>query len=164
MSSAVPAADEVGRDLANAFAWSMAHTVAPEELPFFQDIATDFWSDPKAATARGSQGESIGFGIDEMMTTTMLLAVATPVLDSLATALGNAIKERVTPKVTGWIRRIFGVGPGSADPLPQLSSEQLAIVRSTTLDQARRSGLPGPQAELLADAVIGATVAAIRQG
>jgi len=105
-----------------------------------------------------------GFGIDEAMTTTLLLAVATPVLNSLASALGNAIKERVTPKVTGWVRRIFGVGPGTPDPIPRLSSEQLGIVRSTTMGQALRSGLPGPQAELLADAVVGATVTAIRQG
>jgi len=164
MSTAVPATDEVGRDLATAFAWSMAHTVAPEELPFFQDIATDFWKDPQAATAKGGRGESIGFGIDEAMTTTLLLALATPVLKSLATALGNAIQERVTPKVTGWVRRIFGVGPRTADPIPRLSSEQLGIVRSSTLHQALRSGMPGPQAEILADAVVGATVAAIRQG
>lgn len=163
MSTAVPATDEVGRDLANAFAWSMAHTVAPEELPFFQDIATDFWSDPRAATAKGGHGASIGFGFDEAMTTTLLLAVATPVLESLATALGNAVKERVSPKVTGWIRRILGVGPRTPDPIPRLSPEQLAFVRSTTRDQALRSGMQAPQADLLADAVVGATVAAIRQ-
>lgn len=164
MSTAGQVTDEVGRDLATAFAWSVAHTLAPEELPYFQEIATDFWKDPQAATAKGGHGEAIGFGIDEAMTTTLLLAVATPVLKSLAAALGNAIKEGVTPKVTGWVRRIFGVEPRTPDPIPRLSPEQLGVVRSMTLEQVLRCGMPSPQAESLADAVVGATVAAIRQG
>ena len=138
----------------------MAHAVARDELPFFQDVATDYWSDPNGAIARDNRGEPVGFGIDDAMTTTLLLAIATPVLNSLAAALGAAIKERVSPRVTGWIRRILGIGPATPDPVPRLSSEQLTTVRSVALDQALRHGMHQPQAEMLADAIIGATVTA----
>ncbi len=150
------------RELATGFAWAMAHTVATDELPYFDEVVADYWSDPAAAVKQDNRGEPIGFGLDAAMTTTVLLAIATPVINSLAEALGTAIKEKVTPKVTGWIRRILGIGPMTADPdpVPRLTPEQLRTIRSVTLNQAVRYGIQGPQAELLADAVVGATTMA----
>ena len=154
--------DAMSSDEARALASELAalslEDAAPEELVLFPEIAEEFFRDPDAVTGARSRDEAVGFGLDLAMMTPILLAVATPVVQFLASVVEETTKEEVRTSVAGAVRRLLrrdGDAPAEADAPPALSRDQARQVRQTAYAQARGLGVDEERAGLLADSLVG---------
>jgi hypothetical protein len=160
MPDELPLSAEDERLLVTELARAAADRTAPEELLLFDETAADYWSDPEEVLDPSRRGEAVGFGVDAALVTPVLLAIATPVVRFLASEIGQAVKESAGPRVSGLLRRLFGLEPAeTAQSLPAFSGEQISRMRSIALEKGLALGLPAERAGLLADAVVGGALA-----
>lgn len=154
---ALPADDE--RSVVTEIARQAVERAAPEELPIFADTAADYFRDPRRALSPQRRDEAVGFGVELALLTPYALAVATFAVHTVTAILSKAAVAEGTPIARNLIRRLFHLpgGPPDSSP-PRLSQEEARQVRDATVAHAQALGLTGPQADLLADAVIGSLV------
>ncbi|MFC4116239.1 hypothetical protein [Nonomuraea zeae] len=168
MSNEVAAA-QLPLDAENALVAELARLVleesAPEELVLFEDNAAEYFRDPRAVAAFRPRDEPVGFGLDMVMLTPYVLAVAVPVVQFLVTTMAEAVAAESATHLVGLVRRRFrrkevaaaqDAAPARVEPL---SKEQLREVREIAFRAAQGVQLADEQAKLLADAVVGGLVA-----
>ena len=146
-----PDEDALVRELAQ----QVLETTAPEELAIFDVTAEEYFADPQGVLDAENRDEAVGFGVELALITPYILAVAKPVIQLLATMVGDAVQKEGQPSVNGFIRRLLGrrePGSPAADPL---THDQLALVRKVALERGQLIGLKEDRAELLADAIAG---------
>jgi hypothetical protein len=135
---------------------------APEELVLFPETAEEYFRDPQAVLDPKRRDEALGFGLDLAMLTPYVLAVATPVVQFLASTVAEAIGEESKPLVIRFVRRLLrrpDPAPEVTEPAPpSLSTDQVRQVRELAYQRARNLGLDEDQAVLLADSVVGGLV------
>lgn len=145
------------RELATDLARRALTRTAPEELLVFDEVAEEYFADPRRAVAGDTRDEAVGFGLDLGMMTPAMLAVAVIAVRTVATILGTAVTEEGTSLTRRGLRRLFGIEAGEATPAHSvgLSAEELAAVQRSARDGAVALGLAPEQAKLLADAITG---------
>ncbi len=154
--------DAMSSDEARALASELAELsledAAPEELVLFPEISEEYFRDPDGVIGAQSRDEAVGFGLDIAMLTPFLLAVATPVVQFLASVVEETAKEEVKAPVADAVRRLLRrdrSAPAEPGAQPALSREQARQVRQTAYDQARGLGVDEARAGLLADSLVG---------
>lgn len=163
-ASLLSAQDE--QDLVAALARDAVASTAPEELPLFRRTSEAYFEDPSQVLASPkSKDEALGFGVEAavILVSPAALAVASSVVQYLATEVGGALKEEVGPRIKDLIEGLFQRGDTSdgddkekakkPEP-PELTQEQLDEVYRVANTVARRL-LPADRASVLADAVVG---------
>ncbi|WP_345206751.1 hypothetical protein [Fodinibacter luteus] len=148
------------QDLVRLLAHQVVQVTAPEELLVFDETAEEYFADPHGVLAATGRDEAVGFGVDMALLTPYILAVATPVIQLLASMVGDALKKEGQPSVHAFVRRLLrrdeGTQPAPAAARPEpLTPDQLARVRQVATERGRAVGLPQDQADLLADAIAG---------
>ena len=155
------------QDLVAALARDAVASTAPEELPLFRRTSEAYFEDPSQVLASPkSKDEALGFGVEAavVLVSPAALAVATSVVQYLATEVGGALKEEVGPRIKDLIESLFKRDDPSTDgddtekakkpEPPELTKEQLDEVHRVANTVARRL-LPADRASTLADAVVG---------
>ena len=147
--------------------------VAPEELPVFSIMASDWQRNPTIARRRPSDDDILGFGLDLSMWTPVVLTVAGAVAQYLASALADAVVAESRNRLVAVIRRRLRgraadgadappeVATGSEagdDPDRELTREQITALRDTALQRALAIGVEPATARLLADAFVTSVV------
>jgi hypothetical protein len=132
--------------------------VAPEELAVLPMVAQDYFADPAGTLGSRDRDQPLGFGLDLVLMTPYVLAVATPVvqfLGSLATDIAKDLaKDNAKPIVHDVVRRMFRRGPQQQLPV-MLTPDQVDRVHEQSYRTGLALGLPDGQARLLADALAG---------
>ena len=147
-------------ELAVDLARDVLGQVAPQELPLF-DVTSEFYRrDPDAVEAQAGSDDMLGFGAEVITAMTpVVLSVAGAVVNVLLDQVRAAAKAESEGVVRGIVRRLFRSAGAHRDsdvePSIALTAEQLGAVRRAALDQARALKLPDPDANLLADAMVG---------
>jgi hypothetical protein len=150
---------EAENELVEGLARLVLEQTAPEELVLFQETAQEYFQDPQAVLDPKRRDEELGFGLDLAMLTPCVLAVATAVIQFLASTVAETVGHASRPLVAGVVRRLLRrPEPASAvageAPAP-LSVDQARQVRDIAYQRARGVGLDEHQAMVLADAVVG---------
>jgi len=139
----------VGREL-------VSH-LAPEEIPLYPSLLSQFQD---AKGRRGRKGSSddqlLGFGAAEAVT------MLTPLILSFTRSFWKALIEQAAhDSAHGVVEYVRARRPGhrGADGPPQLTPDQLRLVRTVAEREARRLDMSGKRAGLLADAMVGVLTA-----
>lgn len=154
--------------------------LAPEELAFFEETADAYFEDP-ARAPRKARPEPLGIGIEAIVVST-LTAFALPVA---ATVAGNIATDAMREeRRRGWWRRRRAradgapdggsapdpaggadnpfAAPGTVRPMALGGAEarpaDFELLQRIAYDRGVALGLPPDQAQLLADAILGAVV------
>lgn len=167
MAETFESVDELIVDAARA----AVRRLAPEEIEVFDQVYAGWRRQGGSAAQWSRPGGSVGFGIDSVLLTEVALqsisAAVTEVLVVGATAAGTM--------GLGWLRRrrrAASAGESAAPPLPgspsgsagvadappatALTDTQVTRLREACRRHAVALGLSTEQAELLADALVGA--------
>ncbi|MFI6262887.1 hypothetical protein [Micromonospora sp. NPDC051006] len=131
--------------------------LAPAEAAVFDEVAAAWRS---GAASRRAPGGGVGFGIEETLVSAVILQV---VSQCLAEVLGLGVGT-VRSRWRRWReRRSAAIGPRLAtvetpaiDGKIVVTAAQAARLREVARHHATVLGLPGPEAEVLADAMVGA--------
>jgi hypothetical protein len=140
----------VGRELVSQ--------LAPEELPLYPALVSQFQD---AKGGRGRKGSSddqlLGFGAAEAVT------MLTPVILSYTRDFWKALIEQAAQEsvhaVVEYVRAHLPGHHAAGDGPPQLTPDQLRLVRTVAEREARRLDMSGKRAGLLADAMVGVLTA-----
>lgn len=153
MDPVLPEAEE--REIVSTLSRLVVGDHAPDELPFFDEAAIEFFEDPDAAAKPASE-ESLGFGLELAMMTPALLAAMTAVVRFVASiALDVALAES-TSQLSMVVRRLFGISkPGVDANPPALSVPDARRVRQVAVDRLSAAGVQADEASFLADAIVG---------
>jgi hypothetical protein len=145
--------------LVAALARATVEKAAPEELPLFRATSEAYFEDPQALERGGGKDEMLGFGVDAAMVlmTPVVLQVAKDVIGFL----GEQLRERAREQGEGAIDRVIARlvnrngGEGEAEPVEELTEEQLEQVRALAIKKGRALKLSDERATLLADSLVG---------
>ena len=145
--------------LVAALARATVEKAAPEELPLFRATSEAYFEDPEALERSGGKDEMLGFGVDAAMVlmTPVVLQVAKDVIGFL----GEQLRERAREQGEGAIDRIIARivnrngSEGEAEPVEELTDEQLEQVRALAIKKGRALKLSDERATLLADSLVG---------
>ena len=145
--------------LVAALARATVEKAAPEELPLFRATSEAYFEDPQALERSGGKDEMLGFGVDAAMVlmTPVVLQVAKDVIGFL----GEQLRERAREQGEGAIDRVIArlvnrnEGEGGAEPVEELTEEQLEQVRALAIKKGRALKLSDERATLLADSLVG---------
>jgi hypothetical protein len=145
--------------LVAALARATVEKAAPEELPLFRATSEAYFKDPQALERSGGKDEMLGFGVDAAMVlmTPIVLQVAKDVIGFL----GEQLRERAREQGEGAIDRVIARlvnrngGEGKAEPVEELTDEQLEQVRALAIKKGRALKLSDERATLLADSLVG---------
>jgi hypothetical protein len=149
-----PDDEQLVRELAE----SVLEQTAPDELLLFDEVAAEYFADPQGVLEARGRDEPVGFGLDLAMVTPVVLAVLTPVVQFLLSAAADAVKQEVRPVLVRWVRALLHKEqdtPGARAPTAALTSEQAAHVHQLSRDRAIQLGMSQPDADLLADSIVG---------
>ncbi len=158
-SRVLPPADE--QELVRAFAVSIVGALSPDELDLFDETAEEYFEDPEGVLDPDRRDEAVGFGLEAIMITPVVLAVATPVVQFLAGLVTEATREITKPVIVRTLRRILRIrsdAEAAAGTPLALTRAQVQKVHDVALQRARSLGLAEDQAHLLADSVAGGVV------
>jgi hypothetical protein len=139
----------------------VAAQIAPQELPLFRAISEAYFKDPdRVLDQRAARDEPLGFGVGEAVSLVLpiVLAVASEVVLFLAAEVKKAVgaeSGKLTIEATKKLFKRFRAADQGQPPVSPLTPEQLAHVRKLAFEKARLLKLPEPQAQLLAEAVVG---------
>ena len=151
-------------DLVAALARATVERAAPEELPLFAPMSAAFLADPKALDQGKRRDEMLGFGVEAaaMLLTPIALQVARDVLGFLHEQLRERAREQGEGAIDRIVARLVGKKDeaAAAEPVPELTDEQLEQVRALALEKARALKLSDSRAELLADSLVGSLATA----
>ena len=149
--------------LVAALARATVEKAAPEELPLFRATSEAYFEDPQALERSGGKDEMLGFGVDAAMVlmTPVVLQVAKDVIGFL----GEQLRERAREQGEGAIDRVIGKlvnrdGEGEAEPVEELTEEQLEQVHALAIKKGRALELSDERATLLADSLVGSLATA----
>ena len=149
---AVPA----NQDLVTELAGVVLGQVAPDEMPVLPMVAEDYFADPAGTLHPPDRDQPLGFGMDLALLTPYVLAVATPVVQFLASLALDIIKDEVKDTagsaVRDLVRRMFHGDPQLA--AITLSPAQAQDIHDSSVRNALALGLSHEQAQLLADALL----------
>ena len=146
--------------LVAALARATVEKAAPEELPLFRATSEAYFEDPQSLErAGGGKDEMLGFGVDAalVLMTPVVLQVAKDVIGFL----GEQLRERAREQGEGAIDRVIdrlvnrNGGEGEAEPVAELTDEQLEQVRALAIKKGRALKLSDERATLLADSLVG---------
>ena len=145
--------------LVAALARATVEKVAPEELPLFRATSEAYFENPQALEQKGGKDEMLGFGVDAalLLVTPIALQVARDVIGFL----GEQLRERAREQGEGAIDRVIARlvnrngGDGDAEPVEELTDEQLEQVRALAIKKGRALKLSDERATLLADSLVG---------
>jgi hypothetical protein len=130
--------------------------IRPAEMEVFDDAVQEYFEDPDTALKTSRREETLGFGLEGLLLTPYVLAVAGPVVRYLAGVVAEAMQDEIRPRLVALLRRLFGsVTASPADAPVTLSAEQIQHVRTLVSRTARDLELDGTRARLLAAAVAG---------
>jgi len=151
-------------ELTRALTEQVLQGIAPEELPFLDDVLNEFGHDPDAALKGRSREEAVGFGLELQLVAPYVVAVAGAavhfLLDILMDELKDETRAKIAETVHGWITGKKEPGGQSPPGPPPLNAEQARRVRNVALVKATDLGLAEDRAALLADAIVGAVMVA----
>ena len=170
------------RTFAYYFAKKVIGDVAPDEIDAFDELAQDYYQNPdqSASANRGESDDALGFGLEEALIafTPAVLAAAGQVFnyllnqatDALKEEGGQALRRRIAaaftpkPKQSG---KPSAPAPASQPPAPvsppqrpvqkappDFSRDQLSQMKQIALRELRKNGLPAPEAERVANAMV----------
>jgi len=145
--------------LVAALARATVEKAAPEELPLFRATSEAYFENPQALEQKGGRDEMLGFGVDAavLLVTPVALQVARDVIGFL----GEQLRERAREQGEGAIDRLIARlvnrngGNGDAEPVEELTDEQLEQVRALAIKKGRALKLSDERATLLADSLVG---------
>ena len=145
--------------LVAALARAAVEKAAPEELPLFRATSEAYFENPQALEQKRGKDEMLGFGVDAalLLVTPVALQVARDVIGFL----GEQLRERAREQGEGAIDRVIARlvnrngGDGDAEPVEELTDEQLEQVRALAIKKGRALKLSDERATLLADSLVG---------
>lgn len=144
-----------GESLVLTAARATVARVAPEELEVFDSVA-DLWRGEADRGGWSAPGGAVGFGIESALMTEILIQVAAAAIaEVFAFAAGRARSGWQR-----WRRRRRGEPLASTTVPESWGAEDDARLRAATHRHAIALGLAADQADLLADALIGAVASA----
>lgn len=151
------APDPVAKELAH----SVIESVAASELEAFDEISEAFFANPKAVLKRPRGDQQLGFGIESLLVTPVVLAIAVEVVKLLGTILVDEAVDMARDKTASEIRRFLRSRkkPGTAESQSgsqsgSLSASQLARVETEIRDVLRSHPLPKEAADSVTKAFI----------
>ena len=145
--------------LVAALARATVEKAAPEELPLFRATSEAYFENPQALEQKGGKDEMLGFGVDAAML--LVTPIALQVARDVIGFLGEQLRERAREQGEGAIDRLIARlvnrngGDGDAEPVEELTDEQLEQVRALAIKKGRALKLSDERATLLADSLVG---------
>ena len=150
--------------LVAALARATVEKAAPEELPLFRATSEAYFADPGALEQKKGRDEMLGFGVDAAVL--LVTPVALQVSRDVIGFLGQQLRERAAAEGEGAIDRIIqrlvhkDDGESKAEPVAELTDEQLEQVRTLAIEKGRALKLSDARATLLADSLVGSLATA----
>jgi hypothetical protein len=156
MGRAHHAADADERALIQEFAAGLVEQLDADELAVFDETAEDYFRDPDGVLHPKRRDESVGFGVEAVLLSPVVLAVAGKVVEYLAGVVAEAVGETAKPALLRLVRRVLRLGhdPEATEP-PPLTAAQVEQVRAIALARARDAGLDEGRSRLLAESIVG---------
>lgn len=144
----------------------VVHQLAPEELPVFESMASDWLSASRRRRRRSGKppGAAVGFGVETLLVTQLAFPIITAAIgEVLGEVAGDRLRFR-TSRRTGRHATTAVVtaadseeGKASERPAPDvLTGEQVRALHDACERHAKVLGMSAAKAKLLADAVLGA--------
>jgi len=139
-------------EIVKSIGLELVSRLAPEELPLYPSLLSQFEGTASGRRGSSSDDQLLGFGAGAavMLLTPVILGFTRSFWQALLDQAADAALHGVLRQLR--LRRTHQHGAG--DP-PQLTAEQIQLIRAVAEQQARRLNVPEGQAELLADAMVG---------
>ena len=151
-------------DLVAELARAAVAKAAPEELPLFTPMSEAYFADPRALDGGKKRDEMLGFGVEAaaMLVTPIALQVARDVVGFLHEQLRERAREHGEGAIDRIIARLIrkDSGEAKAEPVAELTDEQLEQVRALAIEKGRALRLSDERAALLADSLVGSLATA----
>jgi hypothetical protein len=143
------------QSLSTELSRDVLESLAPDELPFFDDVVTDLRHQRKVIPDTRRRDEPLGFGTELSLLAPYVVTVMPAVVHFLSDVLASVAEQEAAAGLEAVIRRLFR-RPSDGPARVNLTAEQGRQVREVTRGRAIAVGLDRERAELLADAVVGA--------
>lgn len=143
------------QDLSTELSRDVLETLAPDELPFFDEVVTDSRNQRKVISAK-RRDEPLGFGIELSLLAPYVVAVMPTVIHFLGGVFASVAEQEAATGLKAIIRQLFRHEPSDGASKVKLTAEQGRQIQEMTCSQAMAVGLNRERAGLLADAVVGA--------
>ncbi|HMI98670.1 MAG TPA: hypothetical protein VK488_02445 [Gaiellaceae bacterium] len=149
--------ESVENEIVADVARGLVAQTAPQELPLFRAMSEAYFKDPqKVLEQKQGKDEMLGFGVEiAMFVAPVALEVAKTVVTFLVAELRKSAEKEASGAIQERVHELFHRDTGGGEPQPGLTREQLARVHEVALKKASELKLPKPQADLLADSVVG---------
>jgi len=145
-----------------ALARSTVERAAPEEMPIFAAASEAYLEG--GDSGRGGSDDVLGFGVEAavILLTPIAIEVAKDVLGYLKEQVTELASKKGREGVDALIARLGGGGkePKDGDDEPELSKEELELVRTRAIQKAKQLKLSDDRATLLADSLVGSLATA----
>src|SRR5438874_449183 len=144
--------------LAVEIARSFISQAAPQELPLFEGISTEYLKNPEQVlTQKSGKEELLGFGAGEtvFLLSPIALGIVTNILASLAMKTAQSVGTKAWQPIRKFFKVLGSKQEKGRKELPSLTQEQLIQVREQTFLAACGFKLSEERARLLADTVVG---------
>ncbi len=151
--------DSIQQHLTTDVARDVVAQVAPQELPLFRSISSEYLKDPTSVTdKRSGRDEMLGFGLGDAapFLTPVILYVVTEVIKFLTEEVKKSLRKASSELIEEVVRGLFKKfnSPGKkTKQTTSLSPEQLIEVRRIALEKAGQLKVSDEQAKLLADSI-----------
>ena len=160
---------DAAQQLTSELARAALEKAAPNELLVFGAASEAYFNDPDEVIGkRRGASEPLGLGLEQgiALLTPVALVVAGDIVSYLTEELKNKLAEEGSDAIFGFIKRLFrreeseAKTEEAAPVTPRLTDEQLKKIREIAFEKARVLELAEPQANLLADSMVGSLVTA----
>lgn len=145
-------------EIVGSFGRELVSHLAPEELPLYPSLLSEFQDAKGGRRRKGSSDDQLlGFGAGEAV------AMLTPLILTFTRDFWKALIDQAAHDsvhgVAEYVRARRPGHHGTGGGPPQLTPDQLRLVRTVADREARRLDISGKRAGLIADAMVGALTA-----
>ncbi len=146
------------RNLVRDYTKQLVTELAPEELPMFDELVNEYYSDPAPPDLTPKPNDDLlGFGTPEALVAVTPAAIAAVIasLNYIFTELLKITEDEAANALKRRIQVLFNEGKKLKNKVSPLTNEQLNIVKSLAVKEAIVFGIKPDQAKLFGNALIG---------
>ena len=151
--------DDSDQALIEAISRDVIESVAPEELPIFDENKSQYLRQADGAVGGGAEAndEPLGFGVGEavQLISPYVVAIIREVVKFVGSQVAEAARDEAGGAITNWVKKLFKRFRHEEDSHPSLTQEQLKEVREVAVQKALALRISKQKAETLADSVVG---------
>ncbi|MEO8665569.1 MAG: hypothetical protein ABI462_08725 [Ignavibacteria bacterium] len=151
----MPALDE-NKELIKEISFTVVSDVAGDESEMFGEMFEEYYNKPLNSSSKSD--DMLGFGVEGILdiSTPVVIGMVTSVTGFLFSEIVKTFREQSAEVIKDKVKKLFNKKTEvKKSELPELTSEQFAIIKKLAKDEAVRFGASEDMAEKMSSSLIG---------